>query len=349
MEPTGMFSSTNLLGRQTTNQVFGKTQTRSTPPMLKPRIDSLTSHDVLREMRMYNAALADVMERREEEQWSANHPMAMTQELFTKRNPAAAAIVASVSPAAEGAIVEGASAAAEGAIVEGAAMEGATVEDAAAADGSNEEQQQLEAQQAPRSNFLSPTKASSASAWTFVRPPEEKKVLKYMNAASQEMIAAKGEFNNHSMIATAASKEQKWEAQKKKDNAPWPKLEKFQYQAEHSKVILAGKEVENGYSKPTPASKLTTWKDYNDRKNAKPKMEFDMKYLAAHSKEILEGKDPKKVDRATQGSQLKKQIGPAATKYNLVDTSKISGRNTSARTPGFRLDKNGDGDTRKLA
>lgn len=40
-------------------------------------------------------------------------------------------------------------------------------------------------------SFRAPTQASAVWEWSYAQPPEEKKVFKYMNAASQAMLETK--------------------------------------------------------------------------------------------------------------------------------------------------------------
>jgi hypothetical protein len=343
LEPTGMFRSTNLEGRQgatgvfsgatpTQTGVFGATPTRSTPSTRQTRIGGLMSHSAMHQLSIHKSAMAEVYARREEEDWSAKNPMAVSEELMAKRNPAQSTVGNGTAALEEGGEAGGAPAAA--------------LEEGGEAGQAQPEEQAATAQ---KSSFLSPTKASAVSAWRYVQPPEEKKVLKYMNAASQEMVAAKGEVTNGSLRATKASKGQLWATQQKKESAPKPKLPKFEYMADHSKEILAGKETENGYYKPTSNSKYQTWEDKQKRASAPwPKM-APFEYMAAHSKEILEGKFVENHSmQATKASKLKPQVGPAATKYGLIDPAKLSGIRSGSRTRGFRLDRNSDGETRKL-
>ena len=197
-------------------------------------------------------------------------------------------------------------------------------------------------------SYLSPTKASEASTWNRISAPATARKFFYASEMSNEILAAKGEYV-WKVGATHASLAQQWNVQKKKDRSMQKISNRLEYQAPHSKEILAGKDI--GFShviQATKASKAQLWRNHLNQ-DLIPSSTVQVHYLNSHSKEILEGKSLENhFLQATAASQLSKRVGPTATSYKTVDPSKLSGRSDSARTRIVHVDKSGDGQTRKL-
>ena len=70
------------------------------------------SHSAMHQLSIHKSAMAEVYARREEEDWSAKNPMAVSEELMAKRNPAQSTVGNGTAALEEGGEAGGAPAAA---------------------------------------------------------------------------------------------------------------------------------------------------------------------------------------------------------------------------------------------